>query len=257
MDELNQGQAPDAGNDFLSDILGGTSQSEPASTAAGQASQQGAQPTSFKFGGRDYKSQQEAEAAHNKLYGQYSQQQNLLNQLKAALKDPQKLAEFSKDPNMAQVLAKMGLQAAQEEVETEGQNQPQVPQGFEKYVEQFEVKQANFDLKVERWEFEQDLGRRLTPQENNAVMQLISRVPGLSYAEAWKLANHDKLLQEAQMKAGQTAKKPQVNRPAPKFLSPGGAAVDSKKKVTEMSNHEWRETLRSDPDFQAFAGGSR
>src|SRR3990167_4801363 len=105
-------------------ILTGTSEgSDP--TGAGGAGTGGEQGSGdgqqgFKFGGRSYADQKAAEAAHNKLYGRYSESQGLIKQFKElASKNPARFAELAKDPEFADVLAKLGIQQAEEDLEEE------------------------------------------------------------------------------------------------------------------------------------------
>ena len=247
----------------ITSILQGTSDSSETTQGAGGATGDqtgsGEGQSAFKFGGKTYASQKEAEEAHNKLYGKYSESQATFNKLKEALKNPQLFQQLSKDPNLAPILAKMGIQAQEEELEEEleadefGNEQANLPPQLQKLAQQMKVDLAYNALDREKWSFERKLGRSMTPEESDSVMGIIAKADSLTVSEAWKLAFHDKLLKEAAEKAA--AKNPQNgNRPRP--LPPGipGAKLDLKKNIADMSRDEWRESVRQSPDFQKLLG---
>jgi len=212
----------------------------------------------FKFGGRAYKTQQDAEKAHNNLYGKFSDQQNTLNKFKAALRNPEMLKTLSGDPEMVQVLAKLGIQEAQEsrrerEAQLQQENAEFTP---EKLHEAILMDRAAIQLEREEMRFERKMGRNVTDEEHNTVYEVIQRAPSLTYAEAWKLAFHDKMLQDAAQKQ---AAKVKQDRPAPTPMSRmiPGVKLDLKKDISQMSRAEAREALRMDPDFQNLVGRSR
>ena len=173
-----EAQEPDGQSD-ISSILTGTSETEttskPEVTSTDQGS--GVTPEGYKFGGRNYKSQQEAEQAHNKLYGKFSEQQSLLNQLRGALKDPQKASALAKDPEWATILGKLGVQIAEQEQEAEEASAPQVPEGMEGFVKEWYVEKESLKLDREEWAFERKLGRALNQEERGAILDTIGRFP--------------------------------------------------------------------------------
>lgn len=250
---------PDDSMDIAS-MLDGTSGSPESTFDGGNPSQdQGSlgQEMSevFKFGGRQYKTQQEAEKAHNQLYGKFSESQNVLKQLKAALKDPAKLAQFQRDPAMAPILAKLGIQQAQEEFEAEEAEQDSQEFTPESFIQQLQVQSAQTALDREEWNFERKLGRPVTDDEHNAVMKIITRAGTLSYAEAWKLAFHDKMLREAQARQKAEVEKLKSPRPRPSAGFIPGVKMDLKKPLTQMTNAEAREHLRNSEDFKNLMSG--
>lgn len=247
----------------LSSILGGTSGDSDTTGAAGQGSQaagsgeagDGSQQ-GYKFGGRAYRDQTEAEKAHNQLYGRYSEQQSMVNRLKSLLKtDPEAVQRLASNPQWRDIMAKLGIQAAEEEYEEEEAADPnsnfdwgKVPAPMRQLYEQQQVSMAQIGLEREKWGFERSLGRQMSVEENDQVMKTIQRAPSLSISEAWKLVNHDKLLKEAQAKA-QANGRPKVNRPSP---IPGipGMKVDLKKDPSKMGAAEWREHLKNSDEFK-------
>lgn len=251
----------DGSNDSfdISSILSPSTSANADTTGAGGAGTGEAQDqgsSAFKWGGKDYKSRTEAEQAHNKLYGKYSEQQSTFNQLKEALKNPKLFAQFSKDPAFAPILAKLGIQQQDQEIEGEIEEASgQSAQSYEQLSQDISVKMASFDLKQERWDFEQKLGRRLKQEEVGPVMNLIEKAPSLTIEQAWKLVNHDRLMKEAAEKAVK-AGKPSINRPPPTALNVPGVKLDTKKNVGDMNSAEWREHLRTSPEFQnLFSNG--
>ena len=240
-------------------ILTGTSEgSDPtgaggAGTGGEQGSGEGQQ--GFKFGGRSYADQKAAEAAHNKLYGRYSESQGLIKQFKElASKNPARFAELAKDPEFAEVLAKLGIQQAEEdldrEIEEEREERDSVT--IESLAEQIRVDRASFALERDEARFERKLGRDVTDEEHNTVMKLFATGLPLSftYENVWKLAFHDKLLKEAATKAA--GSKPGGNRPRPTPPGIPGTKLDLKKAVTDMNPAEWREAVRQSPEFQGL-----
>lgn len=257
-DEM-EGQ-PDAGLGDIESILTGTSQSESAGSSAPGTpnTTQGQAPAGeFTFGGRKYPSQQEAEKAHNTLYGRFSESQGVLNQLKAALKDPELMARFQADPKWAPILAKLGIQAAEEEVEEEreedaqrGEDYSQLPPSMQQFIHQQKVESAGYKLDREEFQFERKLGRPVTDAEHNATMKIISRASNLSYEEGWKLAHHDRLLKESAEKAARSAPPAKGGRPAPLPSFVPGVKLDLKKPIGDMSKTEYREHLRNSDEFK-------
>lgn len=217
---------------------------------SGQSQGSNGESGGFKFGGRSYANQQAAEQAYNKLYGQYSDKNATFNQLKEALKNPELFAKFSKDPNLSSILAKMGIRQQNEDLDKEldeeraaqGQDDPKT------LAQEIRLERETTKLEREEWKFERKLGRPVSEEERDQVLGVIARAPDLTYDEAWKLAFHEKMLKEAQLKAG--AGRQQGNRPAP--LPPGipGIKLDPKKSVGDMGPAEWREHLRNSPEFQ-------
>ena len=70
-----------------------------------------------------FKSQADAEKAHNSLYGRFSESQKqakLVDELKAALDDPEALAQYMQDPKLRPILEKLGFEKVREEPATSG-----------------------------------------------------------------------------------------------------------------------------------------
>jgi hypothetical protein len=252
--EPNEG-SPDAQSE-INALLGiGAPESNSGSTDAtgtsGTTPQGDAKNGVFNFGGRAYKTQQEAEQAHNKLYGKYSEQQNTMNTLKSALKNPEALKYFSKDPQMVQILAKLGIQEATEMRREEEKAIATEEREFDPKQLYTEIRQERAAMQLDREEmlFERKLGRQVSDEEHNEIFKTISRVPELTYAEAWKLTYHDKTIKEIQEQAAAKAK---PARPAPTPFSRvvPGVKMDLKKDIGNMTKSEAREAMRQDSDFQ-------
>lgn len=254
-DAINQEQ--DGGLDlsaiFSPSTSGDTDTTGGTGAKGGLNQAPGGQSDGYKFGGRSYKTQQEAEQAHNKLYGKYSEQQSMLNQLKGALKNPKLFAELSKDPAYAQILAKLGIQQAEEEMDAEAEEDEREAGevSVQSLAQQIKMDRAQFSLEREESKFERKLGRDLKSDERDAILAMIGRAPELTYEEAYKLAFHEKLLKEAQARAGANGRGT-VNRPPPTPLNIPGVKLDTKKAVGEMSKAEFREHLRQSPEFQGL-----
>ena len=190
----------DAQLDINAILTGGTSEtSDTTKGTDAAAGGQGSDGSPFKFGGRSYKTQQEAEQFQNKLYGKYSEGQALLNKLKEALTNPDLFKRFSEDPEFAPILAKLGIQQATEdlnkEVEEDARSSGNVT--MEQLQNDIRFDRQAFKLEREEATFERTLKRDLTDAEHNAVVTLIAQVLNLSFDQAWKLAMHDKLMKEA------------------------------------------------------------
>ena len=242
--------APDAGLDIES-ILSGTSD-EDTTGSASEESQPG-QDAEFAWGGRKYQNRQVAEQAHNKLYGEFSKQKEFMNRLKAlAERDPQAFAQLSRDPEWAPILAKLGIQEAEESVaEDERQTESEGPQDFHSLAQEIRVERASLLLDREETRFEKKLGRDLEPSEHNAVMKVLVDASSLTFEQAFKLAFHDKLMAEAQKKA-ETAGQARLpkQRPRPSALGVPGVPLNTKKRPEDMSDAEWRQSLKESPEFQ-------
>jgi len=259
MPGTNDAGASDAELDIQS-LLSGTSDTDTAGQEAAESElAQGAQAADvFKFGGRQYKSQEEAEKAHNTLYGKYSEQQGIVKRLKQLLSDPKALQTLSRDPKWAPIIAKLGIQQAEEEAQADeevaGEAEEEfdwstIPEPLQKAYRQMEVSQASIGLEREEWAFERKLGRPITDDEHNAVMRLIQKHDQLTYAEAWKLAFHDKMLKEAQAERGKASADKTRPRPIPGIGMPG-VKMDTKKRVEDMTGAEFREHLRQSDEFK-------
>lgn len=242
-------------------ILSGTSDpSEPAPDGAqqtseaegGMGSQDPAAPQSFKWGGREYKTRQEAEKATNSLYGKYSESQSVLKQVRAALRDPETLSRLVRDPEWAPILAKMGIQEAEDaireeearEAEEEGEVTP------ESLRDQILTDRELLALEREEWHFERRLGRPVTDEERRAVGRIIERASNLTFSEAWKLAFHDKMLKDLHSRHKAEADKAKRPRPSPIPSFVPGVKLDLKKPVQDMTSAEAREAMRNSDEFK-------
>jgi hypothetical protein len=206
----------------------------------------------FKFAGRQFKSQQDAEHWASQMYGKHSESKGILNQLKAALKNPKALAHFSKNPQMAQIMAKLGIEDAGRELEEESEAEGQEEMTPETFYEQIGMERAASALEREEWRFERKLGRPVTDDEHNSVMTIIARAQSLSYDEAWKLAFHDKMLIEIQKKHQQEREKSIRPRPGPTASFVPGVKMNLKKALTDMTPAEAREHLRNSDEFKGL-----
>lgn len=256
----NVGGESDQGNQDIESILSGTS---PSDTTGGASERQGAtsDQTSqgqgngqeFRFAGRTFKGgMKDAEKWANTTYGKYSEQQQMVNWLKTkGLTDPDLLETLSQDPEWSDMLAKLGIEGARERAEADEADDAQSGDDPRSVLQDIKVSQAGLTIDREEMSFERKLGRQVTDDEHDAVMGIIGRAPSLTYAEAFKLAFHDKMLTEAQKKAqaagqgrGRTG-----NRPPP-IPGVAGTKMDLKKSVRDMNGAEWRESLRQSDEFR-------
>lgn len=255
------GGTPESGFDIAS-LLTSTAEAEPGGqggvtpgSAQGANAGQGGVAQGYKFGGRTFKSQQDAEKSFNQLYGNYSKGQEILNALKGALKDPKRLEAIRGDEQMAGILAKLGIQDAEDEVERDREADPSgragdnLPPEMREHFESFKVERAGFALDREEYKFERKLGRPVTDEEHNATMLILSKAPGLSYEDGYTLAHHKKILDEAVKAKGGGGQPGQPARPRP---IPGipGTKLDLKKNVKDMNAAEWRENLRNSDELR-------
>lgn len=262
MDDVNGGgasQMPDSGgfDQLLNTITspsGDTSDQGSGKAGAGDLTSgtPGAN-SQFQFAGRQYKSQTDAEKAFNKVYGQYSESQGLMKQIKGLLSDPDALEAASKDPRWAPILAKLGIQATEEELEAEERSQPSGKVTHEMVMHELMTERARTGLEREEWAFERKLGKSLSDDEHNSIMKLIAKAPSLKFEEAYFLVNKDKLLADAAKKAAQN-NQPQGNRPKPLPRGIPGQTYDFKKPVEQMGPDEYREYLRQTPEFNELLG---
>lgn len=249
--EANGGGASDGGADILSTLgltpqgdSSGTGDGQPGSAQAGDQSQ----GQTFKFANREYPNQAEAEKTFNKLYGRFSETQGLHKKLTELFRrDPSSLKELAKDPAWAEILGKMGIDAAAQEVdERRAQEDAEGPQDWNEVREQISVERAQYGLEREQWKFERKLGRDITDDEQKAILGIIENSPSLSFEQAYKLAFHDKLLKEAALKAQKSAPG-NVNRPKPPAaLGLQGEKLNLEKPIHKMTKEEQREAFRRD-----------
>lgn len=264
---LEDGNAPsDPAEAEIANILAGTSDTDTADEASqmpvpqeGAAQTQGTpqQPQGFSFGGRVYKTKEEAEKAHNSLYGKFSGQQSILNQLRSALKNPKRLQELAQDPEWSEILGKLGVREMRDQYQQEqqaasqrGPDYSKLPPELQGWMREQGQRFAAHDLEREEWGFEKKLGRSVTDEEHNSVMKIIGRIGDLTYEEAWKLAFHDRLLKEAGAKAQTAASSPKGHRPLPVAGFIPGVKLNLKKPVQDMSKAEWREYVKGSEEFK-------
>jgi hypothetical protein len=250
--------APDAmGGMDLDSILSGTSpdgdttgdlQGNPLGQGAGN---QGADQ-SYRFAGRTWKGgQREAEGAWNKMYGQFSEQRGLVNQLReVAQKNPELASQLAaSDPKMASILAKFGIEAAEQEMDGMDPRQRGEDQmSMEDVRREISLERHQNRILREEWGFERKLGRPITPKEQQAVYAQIERAENLTYEEAYFLAHRQQILkQQAQANAAGTPQLGQTQfggRPKPPPRSMPGTPSPGKKSLGEMSEAEWKQNLK-------------
>lgn len=253
--------ADNGGTDDLMSILGGTSAgADPADNggaSSGGPSDEGQSAQPFSFGGRSYASQKAAEQAHNALYGKFSDQQGILNKVKAALKDPEALEVLSQNPQFSDILAKLGIEQSREEVEQEVAADPdagfdwsQVPEPMQRAYEEMQVERTVNSLDREERGFERKLGRAITDEEHDAVCEIISKAGSLSFEQAFTLAFHQRMLKDAVSKAKSAARPPSPARLGPLASMLPGTKIDPKKRPEDMNSAEWREHLRNSPELR-------
>lgn len=247
------GGSPDASGGMDLDSLLGTSPSGETTQGLqggmpGQGDDLGGMSEPYKFAGRTWKGgQKEAEAAWNKIYGGYSERQGLVNALKSA--DPETLAILSRDPKVAQILAKFGISAAEAQaqglMDRRGGEQQMSP---EDYAKEIKLERHQNRILREEWAFERKLGRPISEREQQAVYKQLERAEDLTYEEAYFLAHRQQILkQQAQARAAGTVPPgvPQEGgRPKPPPRSMPGTPAPGKKSIADMSEQEWKENLR-------------
>lgn len=261
MDDVNGGgasQMPDQGgfDQTIDTILNPSAPADQGTGKAGAGGLTGGTPeanSQFQFAGRQWKDQTAAEKAYNKLYGQQSDTNGTLNMIKKILSNPDALQAAQQDPRWAPILEKLGLQAAEEEIEAEdaqSQGQEVTPQ---QALQEMRTFRATLGIEREEMAYEKKLGRALSDDEHNATMRMIARSPSLSFEEAYFVAHRDKVMREAAQKAAQNAA-PRNSQGRPKPLPRGipGTSYDLKKPVEQMGADEYREYLRTQPEFQAL-----
>lgn len=247
------GDSPDASGDINLDSLLGTSpEGDTTGGLQGGTQQQGVDAQAqaaapFKFAGRTWNGgQKEAEAAWNKLYGGYSDRQGLVNALKNG--NPELLAAIAQDPKMAQILGKLGIEAAKQAYGGQRQMGAQEQMSPEQMVQEFRIERRQNEILREEFAFEKQLGRPLTPKEMDAVYAVLQRAGNeVSYEEAYFLAHRQQLLrQQAQVNAAQQGAQAQQasGRPKPPPRSIPGTPAPGRKSVKDMSKEEWRANLK-------------
>lgn len=248
------GDASDASGDISLDSLLGTSP-EGDTTGSLQGGTQGQVADSqsqasapFKFAGRAWNGgQKEAEAAWNKLYGGYSDRQGLVNALKNG--NPELLATLAQDPKMAQILGKLGIEAAKQAYGGQrSQAGAQDRMSPEQMMQEFQIERRQNAILRDEFAFERRLGRPLTDKETDAVYAVLERAGSeVSYEEAYFLAHRQQLLMNrAQATAAQQgAQAPQAGgRPKPPPRNIPGTPAPGNKSVKDMTKQEWKENLR-------------
>lgn len=207
----------------------------------------------YQFAGRQWKDQSAAEKAYNKLYGESSDIRGTMNMVKKLLSDPEALAEAQQDPRWAPILEKLGLEAAEKEIEQEdrlSQNEQEVsPQ---QAIQEMKTFRASLGIEREGMQYEKKLGRSISDDEWNGTMRMISRSPSLSFEEAFFLANRQAMMSQAAKQAAQNTPARGQGRPKPLPRGIPGTSYDLKKPVESMGADEYREYLRSQPEFQAL-----
>jgi hypothetical protein len=242
LDSILSGTSPDG--DTTGDLQGGL----PGQGAGNPGADQ-----SYRFAGRTWKGgQREAEGAWNKLYGQYSEQKGLVNQLReVATRNPELAAQLAaSDPKMASILAKFGIEAAEQDMNGLDPRQGRQEQmSMEDIRREIGLERHQNRILREEWGFEKKLGRALTPKEQQAVYAQIERAENLTFEEAYFLAHRQQILQ-AQARANAGGGTPQLGqaqgggRPKPPPRSMPGTPAPGKKSLGEMSEAEWKANLK-------------
>ena len=240
----------------LMDTILGTS-GETLDTTGKDQGASGQQATgsqsAYTFAGKQWKGgQSEAEKWANKLYGELSQNKGTLKELKALFEsDPESLQAASQDPKWAAILGKLGLEVAREETEEQdAQEGEQGEQGYQSLRDEIRLERAHMALEREESQFERKLKRPLTDDEHNSVMRVLQRASSLSYEEAFNLAYHKRMMDEAAKRAGQQVR-PGNGRPKPPPMHvPGLKTEGNGKKPADMSHGEFREYLKDTQEFK-------
>jgi hypothetical protein len=171
-----------------------------------------------------YKTPQELEKAYRSQNQGYRQQQTKLQQLEGILQNPKLQALAASDPDVRKALQAAGIELMEEENrQEERQNQ-----GWDGNTNSPDFKIAVLEHKqqmfVDRLEFQEELGRKLTANEWSDIKKQIQMAPRLSIKSAWKLTPHfDREMEAKQQKAMDAmGRRNPVNRPKPVSQALGG-----------------------------------
>lgn len=240
-------------NDALGQEAGGASQN-PATYTQDQgqgellsrtpSQQQGGQPNQSEaqrqqlLAGK-FKTPQELEKAYQSLNKMAGQKGSKLQQLESLIQNPRFQELASRDPDVAQALAKAGYELRKQEAQED--NQGQEWNGDENDPRfQIALIDAKNELRWNLFQFGQERGKALSQQEEMAIRQVLAASPRLSIKQAWKLTDHyDRDLKAKEdERMSKLQARPGVNRPRPNPTTLPGQKLDLKKPVTEMNDAE-------------------
>lgn len=212
-DQLNQGYTDDNGQ--AERLL-------PTSQQGDRTQNDQSQKASLLAG--KYKTPQELEKAYRSQNQGYRQLQTKAQQLEKMIQNPRFQQMAANDPEMRQALQALGYELMEEENrQDERQNQ-----GWDGNTNSPDFKIAVLEHKqqlfVDRLEFQEELGRKLTAQEWADIRKQIQMAPRLSVKSAWKLTEHfDRELKAKQQKEIESLQRRNpVARPKPVSQSMGG-----------------------------------
>lgn len=187
-----------------------------------------------------YKTPQELEKAYQNQNKGYRQQQTKLQQLEGILQNPRLQQLAATDPDVRKALQAAGIELMQEESrQDERQNQ-----GWDGNTNSPDFKIAVLEHKqqmfVDRLEFQEELGRKLTANEWADIKKQIQMAPRLSIKSAWKLTPHfDREMEAKQQKAmEQMNRRNPVSRPKPVSQALGGPKGPQGKSALSLGEGE-------------------
>lgn len=192
-----------------------------------------------------YKTPEEMEKAYtnvNKLAGQRGSK---LQQLESLIQNPRFQQMAATDPDIAQALAKAGYEIRQEERREDNRGQQEWNGDENDPRFQMAVIDAKNELRWNLFNFGQERGKPLSPQEERAIREVLQVSPRLSIKQAWKLT--DAYEKELKAKEDERFSKLQTNRngnrPRPNPTTLSGQKLNLQKPVTEMNDAEKRAYL--------------
>jgi hypothetical protein len=173
-----------------------------------------------------YKTAQELEKAYRSQNQGYRQLQTKAQQLEQMINNPKFQQMAANDPEMREALRALGYELMDEENRQEERQERN--QGWDGNTNSPDFKIAVLEHRqqmfIDRLEFQEELGRKLTPQEWSDVRKQIQMAPRLSIKSAWKLTPHfDKEMEAKQQKALEAAnRRSPIARPKPVSQALGG-----------------------------------
>lgn len=227
----HQGYTQDQGqNELLARTSGGQ----------GQEGQRGNNPL---LAGK-YKTAQELEKAYKLRDSQASQFQTKAQKLEALIQNPRLMALAQQDPQLREALGKLGYQIRQEDTQEERESGGEGWNGDENDPRfQIAVSEQRQELRWELFEFGQQRGKALSPEEQREVKRVIGMAPKLTVEQAYRLTpfyEKDVKAREDARIAALEKRAAKGGRPAPNPGLPGGQKLDLKKSVLEMNDAERR-----------------
>ena len=239
-------------NDALGQEEGGSGQNPPTYTqdrgqgellsrtqqpASGQPNQSEAQKQ--LLAGK-FKTPQDLEKAYQNLNRMAGQKGTKLQQLESLIQNPRFQQLAAQDPDIAQALAKAGYELRREEAQEDAKGQQEWNGDENDPRFQIALIDAKNELRWNLFQFGQERGKQLSPQEEKAVRQVLAASPRLSIKQAWKLTDfyENELKAKEDERFAKLQAKVNPNRPRPNPTLLPGQKLNLQKPVTEMNDAE-------------------